>query len=752
MNIWNSRRSASKSAIRKSAVNKRKLLVENLESRQLLTVFTIEDKTVDESAGTATITVSVDQITGSGTVNWTTSSGSAAGTADYASAQGVLTVSQNATQATITVNLTDDTLKESGETFYIVLSSPSVGTIGDGTSVVTIEDDDAVGMTRAIDRFSHGGDVMHSGGATTEYTLPDGTQLSYSSLTYGSSIIDVRTAQPNDSAIPSQIKAELTVNGSLYRTIFYSTSGLTAGAAERFVFDVNGSAWGSGTYNWQLKLTETVGADFSYRTFAGEVDIYDRSGSSFGKGWQINGLDSLVVGTEWVTVLFADGGATHYKKADIQESQFGGVKEGLIQHANGTFTYTSRTRNKAEFSATGRIISRSDANNNTTGFAFDGAGKLTVITRQDGRTITLGYNANARVQSVTDWAGRITTLGYDGTGNLTSITAPDPDGAGGVSAGVTNYTYWAGNSLLKDQTNSLGNSMTFGYDGYNRVSSLTLPGSQVYSFAPQIVQGLVPVGSGTSGSPVALPTSDPFGQVTDPLSRTNSAKFDPLGNPLTVVDALGNSTIYERNNAGYPTKLTLPDPDGLGPKTSPIFLYEYDGENNLTKETQPNASYRTWTYNTIWNKPTQAIDIAGNVTKMTVDSAGNTTAIKQIIGAEDNQFNGETNDILTTLAYSANPTATGQIYGGQVTSVTDGRGYVTNLSYSSTAGNNFARLIGVTLAVGTADEQSTSQTYNAMGLPATATDGMGYVTTFAYDNIGRQLSTTLPAIPMGRGP
>ncbi len=63
MNLWNSRRPASKSVTRKKALNKRKLLVENLESRQLLTVFTIEDKTVDESAGTASITVSVDQIT-----------------------------------------------------------------------------------------------------------------------------------------------------------------------------------------------------------------------------------------------------------------------------------------------------------------------------------------------------------------------------------------------------------------------------------------------------------------------------------------------------------------------------------------------------------------------------------------------------------------------------------------------------------------------------------------------------------------
>ncbi len=56
-----------------------------------------------------------------------------------------------------------------------------------------------------------------------------------------------------------------------------------------------------------------------------------------------------------------------------------------------------------------------------------------MITRQDGRTITFAYDANSRVQTITDWANRVTTLGYDGSGNLTSVTAPDPDGAGGVS-------------------------------------------------------------------------------------------------------------------------------------------------------------------------------------------------------------------------------------------------------------------------------------------------------------------------------
>ncbi len=33
---------------------------------------------------------------------------------------------------------------------------------------------------------------------------------------------------------------------------------------------------------------------FQLRTFAGEVDIFDRSGSSFGKGWQISGLIALL--------------------------------------------------------------------------------------------------------------------------------------------------------------------------------------------------------------------------------------------------------------------------------------------------------------------------------------------------------------------------------------------------------------------------------------------------------------------------
>ena len=57
-----------------------------------------------------------------------------------------------------------------------------------------------------------------------------------------------------------------------------------------------------------------------------------------------------------------------------------------------------------------------------------------------------------------------------------------------------------------------------------------------------------------------------------------------------------------------------------------------------------------------------------------IDSAnGNVLSITQVIGQTD-PAGGETNDLKTQFLYTANPTGTGQVPGGMVTSITDPEG------------------------------------------------------------------------------
>ena len=67
------------------------------------------------------------------------------------------------TSQTFTVSTTNDSLKESDETFKANLSNPSNATIDDSQSIATITDNDATGMTNTGDHVLSPGNEMHFG-------------------------------------------------------------------------------------------------------------------------------------------------------------------------------------------------------------------------------------------------------------------------------------------------------------------------------------------------------------------------------------------------------------------------------------------------------------------------------------------------------------------------------------------------------------------------------------------------------------
>ncbi|MFZ5596938.1 MAG: Calx-beta domain-containing protein [Bacillota bacterium] len=108
--------------------------------------FSDDGYTVDENAGTATITVNrtgnPDIPAG---VDYATSDGTASGGSDYTTAAGTLEFAAGETSKTFTVPILDDNLNEGDETVNLTLGNTSEGaSIGTpGTAVLTINDDDA---------------------------------------------------------------------------------------------------------------------------------------------------------------------------------------------------------------------------------------------------------------------------------------------------------------------------------------------------------------------------------------------------------------------------------------------------------------------------------------------------------------------------------------------------------------------------------------------------------------------------------
>jgi Ca2+-binding RTX toxin-like protein len=102
---------------------------------------------VGEGAGTATFTISIDDITAQAvTVNYTTSSGTAAEGQDFEDKTGVATIPAGQSSVQVPVTITNDALDEDNETFTMTISNPSSNVelaAGGSTGSATIADDDA---------------------------------------------------------------------------------------------------------------------------------------------------------------------------------------------------------------------------------------------------------------------------------------------------------------------------------------------------------------------------------------------------------------------------------------------------------------------------------------------------------------------------------------------------------------------------------------------------------------------------------
>ncbi|QJD71152.1 Calx-beta domain-containing protein [Marinobacterium sp. LSUCC0821] len=117
--------------------------------------FSVNDVSVNESAGTLTFTVSktehYDTLLGS-TVYYTLESSSATAGEDFVHKSGTLDFSASDLTKTVTVTLSNDSIYEGSEQFFIKLSNPTNAIISDEKGVATIWDDGTSdGTTSASD-------------------------------------------------------------------------------------------------------------------------------------------------------------------------------------------------------------------------------------------------------------------------------------------------------------------------------------------------------------------------------------------------------------------------------------------------------------------------------------------------------------------------------------------------------------------------------------------------------------------------
>ena len=109
--------------------------------------FSAASYSVNEDAGSVTITVTRSGSTsGSASVQYATSNGSALSPGDYNTISGTLTFAAGEASKSFAVSITDDIVKESNESFNVVLSNASNANLGSpGSASVNIVDNDKRG-------------------------------------------------------------------------------------------------------------------------------------------------------------------------------------------------------------------------------------------------------------------------------------------------------------------------------------------------------------------------------------------------------------------------------------------------------------------------------------------------------------------------------------------------------------------------------------------------------------------------------
>ncbi len=412
--------------------------------------------------------------------------------------------------------------------------------------------------------------------------------------------------------------------------------------------------------------------------------------------------------------------------------------------------------------ATLGLASMTDANGHTTTYQYDAEGNRIKMTDALGNVTTYTYESvfNQMI-SMTDPNGRVTMYTYDTHGNRTQMTDAlrqndswtyDSHGnrlsAVDKLGNVTQYQYDPNGNLLKT-VDPLGNTTTTSYDADGNRTSLTDANSHTTQYLYDSDNRLI--------------------RTTDPLGNTTSNVYDGVGDLISTTDANGHTTTNGYDLRDRRVAVT----NALGG----VSRTTYDGNNNVVSRTDEDGRTTTYAYDAL-NRPIRTTDALGDVSMATYDADGNRTSATDANGyttfyaydALDRRV--QTIDPLghiTTYEYAnTGGSACCGASGGSdyVTGTVDGDGKVTYYHYDELnrryqevrKSGGTADAINPTDAVTTItydaennvvvvtdpNNNSTTNTYDALNRPSSSTNAAGDLSRTFYDPVGNVIETIDP--------
>jgi YD repeat-containing protein len=336
---------------------------------------------------------------------------------------------------------------------------------------------------------------------------------------------------------------------------------------------------GSGVYQSQLEVgvrgrrlnAAETGLDFvgTTKTQTDKIIIVNDSDSVFGGGWNVAGLQKLVINDD-SSALLIDGDGSQWlfdaPLGNIYQSPAGDFSR-LERLAGGTWQRTTKDGTRYQYNAQGLMVSATDKQGNTTQHIYNSLGQIQQIIDPVGLTTTFNYTGN-RVTSIVDPATRTTLLSYDGQGNLVAITDPDE---------TKNQYGYDSHHLLSSSIDKTGKEKRGTYDEFGRAKTATREDGTIVQIKPVEVQGLLNQSQTTNLNqiPVATNLSATLTSTyVDGNGHVTQTTVNDRGQVVSITDETGSKTINTYNDAHLVTSTT----DGQGHTT----IYDYDAHGNVT--------------------------------------------------------------------------------------------------------------------------------------------------------------------------
>jgi RHS repeat-associated protein len=380
-----------------------------------------------------------------------------------------------------------------------------------------------------------------------------------------------------------------------------------------------------------------------------------------------------------------------YDKTDTLEKVFSFKTDRYIYVKDDGYLWQDKSGNWAKFDLSGRMISYGNPNNVKVSMIYESGqnGKLIGIADNSGtQVLWYEYNTNGTLSGVRDRLGRRVQYFYDSSGRLSKVV------------------------------DLLGNEAYYYYDSEGRITSKKDAAGRMY-YVAYYDYGFVKSVTNENGIGIFFDYGYDVGrQERYSMVRYSSGKiverwYDRFANNIRT--DINGRTVQKLVKDGR-TKIFT---DAAGKKT----YKEYDEWDNLLKQTNPDGTTVTYTYEPRFNKVIQQVNERGIVTKYEYDSSGNMLRKIEALGT--------TNERTTEYIYdtAGNPLSI-KIVGDAKTSEA-----ISFMAYDSSA-----NLISETDPEG----NTTQFTYDIMGNVLTREDARNKIWTYGYDHAGWLTSQTDP--------